>query len=262
MLDILNKIQINIPFTMLCESYLDVFISNNINPEIGFDAESLDSYAYPDFTEIAQRIDSAGLNVTFHAPFMDLSAGSPDSEIREITLYRFHQVLSLIPLFQPKSVVFHTGYDKRRYWSIWDEWVENSMSTWTMVGEMLKQAHVKFMIENVYEDEPRAILVLLKKLKPLDIGFCLDTGHQSVFSEHSLTAWLDALGPFVGQLHLHDNSGENDDHLALGSGNIDFKFLFEYLVKSEITPSIVTLEPHREEDLGPSLEYLQKIWPW
>jgi hypothetical protein len=25
---------------------------------------------------------------------------------------------------------------------------------------------------------------------------------------------------------------------------------------------MITLEPHREEDLWPSLEYLAKLWPW
>jgi len=28
------------------------------------------------------------------------------------------------------------------------------------------------------------------------------------------------------------------------------------------SPPIITLEPHQEEDLGPSLEYLARIWPW
>ena len=28
------------------------------------------------------------------------------------------------------------------------------------------------------------------------------------------------------------------------------------------TPLPITLEPHEEEDLTPSLEYLEKIWPW
>ena len=247
---------------MLFDSYIDVFVSNKINPEIGFDAYSLDTYTYSDFQEIAQRLRTAGLFITLHAPFMDLSAGSPDQEIREITRFRFNQLLSLIPLFTPKSVVFHTGYDRRRYWPLWDEWVENSLVTWSMIGETLRQADVKLMLENVYENEPEEIVVFFKKLRHLGVGLCLDTGHQAVFSSRPLGVWLESLGPFIGQLHLHDNNGKNDDHLALGEGRIDFKFLFEYLITSGIKPSIITLEPHREEDLWPSLEYLKKIWPW
>ena len=262
MRNLIRKIQVNIPFTMLYESYIDIFISNKINPEIGFDAHSLDAYTFDDFKGIAQRVDSAGLRVTLHAPFMDLSAGSSDPEIREITRYRFNQLLSLIPVFRPHSVVFHTGYDQRRYWPIWDTWVENSIETWTMIGETLRQSDTRLMLENVYENAPEEILVFFKKLMPLGVGFCLDTGHHCVFSEYSLATWLNVLGPFIGQLHLHDNSGNNDDHLALGEGKVDFKFLFEFMAKCGITPSVITLEPHREEDLWPSLEYLKRVWPW
>ena len=35
---IIQKVQINIPFTMLYETYLDAFIENGLNPEIGLDA--------------------------------------------------------------------------------------------------------------------------------------------------------------------------------------------------------------------------------
>jgi hypothetical protein len=38
--------------------------------------------------------------------------------------------------------------------------------------------------------------------------------------------------------------------------------LFEYLKGRKADPPIVTIEPHREEDLWPSLEYLEKFWPW
>jgi sugar phosphate isomerase/epimerase len=70
------------------------------------------------------------------------------------------------------------------------------------------------------------------------------------------------LGPYIGQLHLHDNHGSHDEHLPLGSGKIDFYQLFTYLKSNEIPQPIITLEPHQEEDLWPSLDYLAKVWPW
>jgi sugar phosphate isomerase/epimerase len=70
------------------------------------------------------------------------------------------------------------------------------------------------------------------------------------------------LGPFLEQVHLHDNSGEQDDHLALGKGRIDFRGLFQQLKAVRDTPPTVTLEPHSEADLWPSLQYLEAVWPW
>ncbi len=41
MQQLIEKIQINIPFGMLCESYLDRFIKQRINPEIALSADAL-----------------------------------------------------------------------------------------------------------------------------------------------------------------------------------------------------------------------------
>jgi hypothetical protein len=38
--------------------------------------------------------------------------------------------------------------------------------------------------------------------------------------------------------------------------------LFNKLKTMRKKPPIITLEPHEEEHLWPSLEYLEKIWPW
>ena len=118
------------------------------------------------------------------------------------------------------------------------------------------------MLENVYEKGPGDIRVVLKRLKVQSVGFCLDTGHQSAFSRDPMTTWLDSLSPFLGQMHLHDNHGKRDEHIALGQGGIDFGALFRLLKAMKTTPPVITLEPHQEDFLEPSLEYLEKIWPW
>jgi sugar phosphate isomerase/epimerase len=77
-----------------------------------------------------------------------------------------------------------------------------------------------------------------------------------------METWVEALGPFIGQLHLHDNAGRQDDHLPLGGGAIDFPMLFKKLGAMRSVPPLITLEPHREDDLWPSVACLEKIWPW
>ena len=103
---------------------------------------------------------------------------------------------------------------------------------------------------------------LFERLNHQPVGFCLDAGHASAFGQADLAAWVDTLGPYLAQLHLHDNCGNADEHLAMGSGTIDFNSLFQYLKKNLITCPIVTLEPPEEKDLWPSLEYLAHQWPW
>ena len=104
-------------------------------------------------------------------------------------------------------------------------------------------------------------LDLLELIQAPNAKVCLDVGHLSAFGGGNFPLWLKTLGPVIGQLHLHDNHGADDDHLALGAGNIPLKDILHYLA-AQGPPPIITLEPHQEGSLRPSLEYLARIWPW
>jgi len=70
---IIPKVQVNIPFTMLYESYLETFIEYGLNPEIGLDAAALDRFSMADVSGIAEKLHKNSRTVTLHGPFIDLS---------------------------------------------------------------------------------------------------------------------------------------------------------------------------------------------
>lgn len=260
--DPIGKVQVNIPFRMLYDKHLERFLEHGLNPEIGIDAAALERFDFADFKRIGKILQDHSLAVTLHGPFIDLSAGSTDPAVIALTRRRFEQVLELVPVFKPKTVVCHAGYDKKRYGYFKKQWVENCLQTWSWLADNLVERGSRLMLENVYEKDPDDIGVILRRLEEQDVGFCLDCGHLFAFGNSELKIWLESLGPYIEQLHLHDNHGGRDEHLAMGLGIIDFKMLFGYLKENRNSPPIITLEPHREEDLWPSLEYLAKIWPW
>ena len=150
----------------------------------------------------------------------------------------------------------------KRYSFIKDIWFENSLKMWSWLGTRIGNEGSLLMLENVYEDNPEDIKTLFNNLKNQNAGFCFDIGHQAVFSSVPLVNWLEFLGSYLGQLHMHDNCGKEDEHLAMGQGSINFQPLFDYLKSRRKNPPVITLEPHREEDLRPSLKYLEKFWTW
>lgn len=257
-----RHVHVNVPFRMLFEGYLSRFIEDGLNPEIGFDAEALEKYSYKHYRYTSAEFQKHGLPVTIHFPFMDLSPGSPDPSVRELTIRRFGQMMPLISLFKPKAAVCHTGYDSRRYGFMRKEWLRNSLSVWPEFAAKAGEEGCALMMENVYEDGPSDILELIEPLKGLGVGFCLDTGHQAVFGKASLQQWVDALSPHLRHVHLHDNEGEQDDHMAPGRGSIDFNLLFREMKRLLPAPPRITLEPHREEDVSPSIRFLERMWPW
>jgi sugar phosphate isomerase/epimerase len=80
----------------------------------------------------------------------------------------------------------------------------------------------------------------------------LDIGHHHVFGKKPLKEWVETLGKKIMELHLHDNNGEEDTHLAIGKGNADFASLFQLIKENGLSP-IITLEPHEEDTLWQSL---------
>ena len=259
---LLRQIQIHIPFNLLYEQFLSEFIAQGFNPEVGLSAEILDRFNAQEFKKVADRIHAHGLDVTLHAPFIDLSAGSPDEQIRELTRRRFQQVLDLLPIFKPKTVIGHAGYDFKRHWYFKDKWLANSLESWHWFGQHIQAAGAQLMLENVYEHGPEEIVPLIAGLNRQGVKFCLDTGHQAVFGQVPLKKWIAVIGPYIGQLHLHDNNGSLDEHLALGQGGIDFAFLLDQLKKILDRPPVVTLEIRTAEDLQASIIFLKSIWPW
>jgi len=262
MQQLIKHIQVNIPFTMLHDKYISVFLRHAINPEIGIDAQALERFSFSEFSSVAERLREHPLTITLHGPFIDLSPGSTDPAVGALTKHRFEQVLKLVPLFKPKAVVFHAGYEEKRYGYMKEKWIENSVQLWSWLGARMGDEGALMMLENVYENGPEDIQVVFESLGQQNIGFCLDTGHLSAFGQAPLDKWLVSLGSYLGQIHLHDNHGNKDEHLALGRGNIDFQLLFRYLKTRKHKPPIVTLEPHQEEDFLPSLKYMEKNWPW
>ena len=62
---------------------------------------------------------------------------------------------------------------------------------------------------------------------------------------------------YLAHLHLHDNCGNTDQHLALGRGNVPFHELFQWLAQKSLTPTL-TLENHNRTALQESLQVLQR----
>ena len=258
---LLDLVQVNAPYRQLVDKYLELFIKYSINPEIGFDAFALDTYSEAAVVEVARLLAENGRTVTFHGPFMDLAPGGLDETVRKATVKRLQRTMELVPLFAPRSVVFHAGYDASRYHAHREEWLSNSLATWEVLTKVAEEMGVAIHLENVYEQTPEMILTLIEKISSEYLGFCLDVGHMNVFGEAPLSEWLDALGPHLKEVHLHDNDGRSDTHAPIGSGTVPFEELFQYLRHLEMKP-LVTLEPHEEATLWRSLESLGSLWPW
>jgi len=253
---VLEKVQVNLPFPMLREN-LEEILEMGLQPEIYFSGRTLDLLSQKDVEKTSHKLRHKGVPVTFHAPFMDLSPGAVDEKVREVTAFRFNQVMDLATHFHPRIIVFHPGYDRWRFDGDVATWQENSLATWKPLVERAEGLGMKLALENVFEENPSILKGLLKAIASPYFGYCLDTGHGNLFSEVQISQWIEVLGDWLCEVHLHDNHCQTDEHLPPGCGEIDFPGIFSSLRRKNLQP-IYTLEPHQVEHLLPSLNALEK----
>lgn len=256
--EITRKCFINAPFDQLKNGdLLDLFIAYRLQPEIGLEGNSLWDLSTEEFKNIAGILQETGLSCTLHAPFSDLSPGGSDNRIVKVTREKLRRAFELLPIFKPCSIVCHLGFEENKHRMKSERWLATALETWKPLLERAQQCNTRVMFENTYELTPDIHKTLFKQLKAPLLGFCMDTGHLTAFARTDWQPWLQELLPWLGQLHLHDNDGTGDQHLALGQGIFDFHALFEFLSNEQKHP-LLTLEPHSHEDLWQSLAFIEE----
>ncbi|KAA3613447.1 MAG: sugar phosphate isomerase/epimerase [Planctomycetota bacterium] len=186
-----------------------------------------------------QKLQDFGLRVgTVHLPFYpsvpDLldrgrrwSLLDPGSSARQEALEGSRQGLQAAAALGAGAAVLHLGWQgdvwKPTHYHLAEE----------AVAELLAEARrqkVQLLLENIISEGTRShrLVALLDRLDPTgEAGLCLDLGHAHV--EGQVRRELDAALPRLRHLHVHDNHGQQDSHLAPGEGSLPWAEVLERL---------------------------------
>jgi sugar phosphate isomerase/epimerase len=246
----MEPIHVHIPYPRL-QDFFEMIRLRRYDLEIYLSAAVLDQIEKHDLETLIDRFEWDP-KLTLHAPFMDMNPGAMDPMIRSVTQVRFRQLLNVAAILKPRAAVFHAAYDRWRYNGRRDIWLENSLDTWLKVMDSASKIGLRIAVENVFDEDPEALQMLIDKVKSPDFGFCFDTGHFNLFSKVPMEKWFKSLGGHLMEVHLHDNDGKADSHWALGRGGIDFERFF--VLMSEHSPiPVFTIEAHDKDDVEKSL---------
>ncbi len=207
-------------------------------------------------TQMVVQRQQWGGPITLHGPFLDLSPASPDPGVRELTLHRYRQALHIAARLQASHVVFHTQYNPNvREETYLSRWLVASARFWSDLLAEIESSHLTVVLENMWDPRPDHIASLLAAVDSPRLCGCLDVAHAHLFSEVPLSDWVDTLGEKLVYVHLSDNRGMWDEHLALGEGEIDFSGLLSVTARRGIAPLYV-LEVGSYSDAMQSLDFL------
>lgn len=264
---------INLPISWIHRDnrWMSFFAQLHLNPELGFDAHSME--LSPSWhKDNAARMRDNGLHCAAHLPFFGPLIGHGDAEARRAGTDILKKAAEIADIYDVDHLVGHPSFFAHADADNKEtpegcigpkpgkRWLDNSVEGWESV---LAVTDTPIYLENTHDTGPEAVLELLSALDGGDyhaqVGMCFDLGHWFSFAQgcdrRNLQQWLDQIEPRVEHLHLHDNAGHADQHQGLGQGLIPLHDFFTSLKERGLKPTF-TLEPHDEVALTHSLYWL------
>lgn len=196
---------------------------------------------------------SFNLRYTVHAPVADINIASDNEHLRRAAIRVIMDLAEICDRIGAERLVVHPGH-------VWGEEVRSAARraldrSLDELAAAQGDANVRFAVENMgawdvcFFREPG----FLDRLASRGLGFALDVGHAHV--NGNLEPFLEEGGAI--HVHLHDNCGGRDDHLACGEGTIDFCRVMQALPRS----ATKVVEPVSFHQYESSLEHLRSVFP-
>lgn len=181
------------------------------------------------FKELGKSYD---LMFSVHAPFADINIASPSRFMLRAMIKRLEKSIKIASFLEADIWVFHPGLKTGiSMFYPGAEWIQNRETAKTLY-KVADDNGLRIAIENVPEPYP----FLMKSVEHFkkfydevneDIGLALDVGHANINGQIEL--FLKTFPNKIVHIHAHDNRGEEDEHLGVGRGTVDWGRFAELL---------------------------------
>lgn len=179
-----------------------------------------------------------------HGAFIDTVHTSPDPGVRALTKDRYIESFELAAFLGARFVVIHSQFNTAlRLPEYARSYHAASLAFWPEVIEEAMERGLTIYMENMFDTDPGPIAGVVAAINHPALRVCLDVAHVEIFSALPLTSWIDALGPYIGHVHINDCDGVLDQHLALGDGVLPLRDAIERIESVGLAPTY-TLETH------------------
>ena len=172
--------------------------------------------------ELADLLSSYDLEIQVHAPISDVNLGSLIPEMRSVSFQILWSTLDACHDLGAKTVTIHPGYLSPIGFYAPHKVKEACKKSLMDLDKVNRGYGLDICLENM----PSMPIMtgfsaedIEYYLDGIDMLFCLDVGHANTVG--GLSSFENLL-PSLGNVHVHDNSGERDEHLDVGDGSVDW----------------------------------------
>ncbi len=174
-----------------------------------------------------QIAKSHNIEYTLHAPFADINLSSPTKPILTASLKRLKESMVYANALYAKLWIFHPG-NKTGISMFYPnaDWKQNSKGI-RELHETAEKYGLNIAMENLPEKygflmkQPEDFTKFYKETRLNNVGIVLDVGHANL--EKQTEQFLRKLPDKIVHIHVSDNTGENDQHLGIGHGKINWQ---------------------------------------
>lgn len=222
-------------------------------------------FAFPsildeDLTERIERHKKAVAGISpiiSHGPFFDLVASSLDPKIVEVSRLRHKAAFAASIEIGASYYITHTNFMPLiRESSYRKNWAGRMLDFWLPFADDAGKSNIIICFENLWDPVPDIQAELIVSGSHPHLRASFDNGHALVFSDLPSSQWTATLGPLLAHCHLHDNSGELDEHKPVGEGKEDWAGFLEAV--QEYSPdAILVAESDRLNDNQQSIAKLR-----
>ena len=222
--------------------------------------EVLHDYPYRGLNEDKELIDiinSYDLKYTIHSPFIDLNIASLNPAMADFSADEIKRSIDLANMIDSNIVVVHPGTigfngrgEEDLIYQISEEHLKD-------IGDYAKDNGVDACIENlpnIVDFMFMDVNQLNDTLVKLDLPMTLDIGHAHTNGFTPDEIYFDS----IKHIHVHDNPGDDDTHLALGDGTFDVNGFFDVFTKNKYD-GIYMLELVNVDFIEKSLKYMKNL---
>ena len=225
-----------------------------------FDAYELNAY-YPsidldclDLEEVKDartRAEAAGMEMVVHAPFFELNIAALARRIRETSVAYVKKSIDLCAAIGGQTLVVHSGnytYSITEGPDLFSDPVtklqwDTNIDSLKQINDYANSNGVVVCLENLggfgSVDRSFEDLLAIREAVGESLKFTLDVGHARLNKNYGVEKGLKTLGEHIRHIHITDNHGETDDHMAIGDGDSDYSAVVEF---AKDFPHVATLE--------------------
>jgi sugar phosphate isomerase/epimerase len=215
--------------------------------------------------EIAKLLRREGIApVSLHAPFSrEISLSTLDPLRRLASVSKGLAAIEAAGAAGVETVIFHPADDVRNI-PLRGEYAEALTESLRKLCAAARERGLRVAIENMPSGELGASIVeiadLVRASGIRNLGVCVDTGHANMNKD--LVEGVAAAGDRLFALHVHDNDGVKDQHLAVFAGTADWEGFVGELARVAFRGCFMLETGYifpREGNPAPSLEWLERL---